>query len=103
MSAQRIGILRRKYFGTRTSLILTSIVIGLLAALGAVLLKNGVAIIQNSVENISVKTNRQYLIFFFPVIGIVLTVFYTRVFHGGNLKRGVTSIIYSISRRSSAI
>ncbi len=103
MRTHRIGFLRKKYFGTRTSLILTSIVIGLFTALGAVILKNGVHLIHDWVEMISSRQNSGFLIFIFPAIGIILTVAYSQIFLHGKLRRGVTNIIYSISRRSSNI
>lgn len=82
---------------------LTSVVIGLLTALCAVVLKNSVHFIQQWVHQVSIAQNSHYLLFIFPTIGILLTVFYTQVFRNGELGRGVTNIIFSISRRSSYV
>lgn len=103
MVVKSIGIWRKKYFGTRTSLILTSIVIGLLTAVCAVILKNGVSLIQNWVHQISINEGYHFLLFIFPTVGIILTVIYTQVFQKGVLGRGVTNIIYTISRKSSYV
>lgn len=103
MVTKKIGIWRRRYFGTRTSLILTSAVIGLLTALCAVVLKNGVQIIQNWVHHVTIKEKLHYLLFVFPTVGILLTVLYTKLFRKGELGRGVTNIIYTISRKSSNV
>src|SRR5690349_6223211 len=103
MSSRTIGIWRKKYFGSRTSLILTSIVIGLLTALSAVVLKNGVHLIQQWVHYVSIRQGLHYLLFVFPTVGILLTVFYTQVFRKGELGRGVNNIIYTISRKSSIV
>jgi CIC family chloride channel protein len=99
----RIGAIRKKYFGTRTSLILTSIAIGLLTALSAVVLKKGVGFIQHWVQTISSQNKFPYLLFLFPTVGILLTVIYTQVFQKGRLGRGVANIIHAISRRSSYV
>jgi len=103
MVTKKIGIWRRRYFGTRTSLMLTSVVIGLLTALCAVVLKNGVKFIQQWVHHVSIAQNSHYLLFIFPTLGILLTVFYTQVFRNGDLGRGVTNIIFAISRKSSYV
>ncbi|MFZ7145985.1 MAG: hypothetical protein ACO1G6_11655, partial [Bacteroidota bacterium] len=103
MVVKKLGIWRRKYFGARTSLILTSVVIGLFTAVCAVILKNGVSLIQQFVHHISIAEGYHFLLFIFPTVGILLTVIYTQVFRKGDLGRGVTNIIYSISRRSSNV
>lgn len=100
---KKIGIWRRKYFSNRTTLILTSILIGLLTALCAALLKNGVHFMQRWVHSVSANQKIPYLLFIFPTIGILLTVLYTQIFRKGKLGRGVTNIIYAISRKSSFI
>ena len=82
---------------------LTSVVIGLLTALCAVVLKNSVHFIQQWVHQISIAENSHYLLFVFPTLGILLTVFYTQVFRNGDLGRGVTNIIFAISRKSSYV
>lgn len=103
MVVKKLGVWRRKYFGARTSLILTSVVIGLFTAVCAVILKNGVSLIQQFVHHISIAEGYHFLLFIFPTVGILLTVIYTQVFRKGDLGRGVTNIIYSISRRSSNV
>jgi CIC family chloride channel protein len=99
----RVGLWRKRFIGKRTSLILISIIIGLLTALSAVLLKNGVHLIQQFVNFIVVNYHLSFLLFIFPTVGILLTVIYTQVFRNGDLGRGVTNIIYSISRKESIV
>ena len=103
MNTKKIGFWRKKYFGSRTSLILASVFIGLVTSLSAVILKNGVHLIQTQVHKISSLENFHYTLFLFPTLGILLTVIYTQVFRNGRLGRGVTNIIYSISRKSSYV
>ncbi len=101
MVVKKLGIWRKKYFGARTSLILTSAVIGLLTALCAVFLKVGVNTIQRWVHHVSIVNSFHFVLFIFPSIGIFLTLLYSKSFKNGKMARGVTSIIYSISRKSS--
>src|SRR5690242_2812355 len=103
MNLLKVRKWRIKYFGRKTSLILTSIIIGLLTAFCAVLLKNGVHLIQEYVHEISINQRLHYLLFIFPTVGILLTVLYTQVFRKGELGRGVANIIFSISRKSSYV
>jgi len=97
----RIAALRRKIFGNKTSLLLTSIIIGLLASGCAVILKNGVHLIRYWVHFAS--ESFPLLLFIFPTLGILLTAIYTQVVRKGDLGRGVTNIIYCISRRDSYV
>jgi chloride channel protein, CIC family len=103
MNPSRIANRYKKYFGRKTLLILTSVIIGLLTALSAVLLKNGVHFIRDWVHYISVTQQAHYLLFIFPTLGILLTVLYTQVFRKGELGRGVTNILYCISRKSGFV
>lgn len=97
----RIAALRRKIFGNKTSLLLTSIIIGLLASCCAVILKNGVHLIRYWVHFAS--DSFPLLLFIFPTLGILLTAVYTQRVRKGDLGRGVTNIIYCISRRDSRV
>lgn len=103
MNLPHVGIWRKKHFDNQTSLIFTSIIIGLLSALCAVLLKNGVHLIQQCTHYLTSNLQLPFLFFVFPTIGILLTVIYTQVFRKGELGRGVTNIIYSISRKGSFV
>ncbi len=93
----------RRHIGKKTSLLLASIVIGLVTSLCAVLLKNGVHLIQGFVNFVSINPRYHFLIFLFPATGILLTVLYTQIFRKGDLGRGVTNIIYCISRKESNV
>lgn len=92
-----------KYFGRRTFLILTSILIGLLTALSAVLLKRGVMYIQHAVEYIAFERNFSFMVLIFPTVGILLTVLFWKLIRVKSERRGMTSILYSISRKSSFV
>ncbi len=94
---------RLKYIGKGRSFILISIIIGMLAALGGVILKQGVALIQNLIHYIIAYYSSPYLFVIFPAVGVFLTTIYVQVFQKGNLGRGVTNILYCISRKSGYV
>ena len=103
MPRNHIVAWRLKYFGPRASLMLTSVFIGLLTALCAVVLKNGVSLIRNLIYQISIHQHLHFLLFVFPALGIFLTVLFAQAFLGGHLGRGVANIIYTISRKASRV
>lgn len=82
---------------------IAAVVIGLLTALSAVLLKNGVSFIRNIVHEVAVNQRLHYLFFLFPAFGILLTVIFSEVFLGGKMGRGVANIIYTITRKNSRV
>ncbi len=97
----KIAVWRRKLLSNKTSLILTAALIGLLASCCAVILKNGVHFIRLWV--IQPVAHVPLILFISPVIGIFLTVVFTRVVLKGQLSGGVTNIIYCIVRRDSNV
>jgi chloride channel protein, CIC family len=88
----------------RTQLIIVfSILVGMTAGVAAVILKTMVhSIRQVLVSNHSLA--KQYQIFInFPLLGILLTVLFIRIFLKGKFERGVASVLLAISRRSSRL
>lgn len=81
-------------------LIILSIFIGIAAALLAILLK----IIVHNIENLlhyNFESNYQnYLYFLYPLAGILLTLLYIKFFRKGVLVKGLTSIVYSLYKKS---
>ncbi|HNO70978.1 MAG TPA: chloride channel protein [Bacteroidia bacterium] len=87
----------------KTFLILVAIVVGLVAGLAAIVLKIVVHNIQHLLQTILENPSFNFLLFIFPLIGILLTVFYVQRFRKGKIGRGVSSILISIAKRSSNI
>lgn len=84
----------------RQFLIFSSMLVGLTAGLGAVLLKTFVHYIG---KLITYKYNLPFQYYFyliFPLIGILLTTFVVRRFFNGKLGRGTANIIRSIVKKS---
>lgn len=93
----------QKRLNERQFLILSSAMIGLTAGLAAVILKTFVHYIHHALTDTSTFISQYYLYPFFPLIGLLLVVFYVRRFHKGTLERGTSFILYSISRKSSLL
>lgn len=75
-------------------------VFGGLAASGLKLLTHTIeSVLQNDVH----WEYKYYIYIFFPLVGILLTVVYARRFLKGSFEKGITPILYAISRKSSKI
>jgi CIC family chloride channel protein len=75
------------------------VVVGLVA----VLLKWFVHNIQHQLKYVLERPGYNFMLYFLPLIGIVLTVVFVQLIMNGKLGRGIADIIYSISRRSGNI
>ena len=94
---------RQKHISNRTFLILVAILVGVLAGLAAIFLKTLVHYIQHLLHIILENPSFNFLLFAFPLIGIVLTVFYVQRFRKGKLGKGIGAILVSIAKNSSKV
>jgi CIC family chloride channel protein len=97
-----ITFLRDK-LSDRQFLILSSILVGLASGLAAVAVKYIVHSISRLVSFYSTNYEEFFLFALFPLLGILLTVFYMRFFLRGKLPRGSAEIVYSIAKKSSKL
>lgn len=100
----RLNQWRMKRISNRNFLVILAVVVGIIGGLAAAALKgltHGIAeFLQDDVQ----WQYKYYLYFFFPLIGILLSVVYVRRFiRKGRFEHGITPIIYAISRKSSRI
>ena len=93
----------RRSFGGHGYLVFGSIIVGIMAALAAAVLKNIVDVIRELPQHFAHISNYRILYFFLPVAGILLTVLIIRLFFKGQLERGLGGLIFAISKRSSVI
>ncbi len=93
----------KSHLGSRTMLVMASILVGIISALSAIVLKTFVHLMQQISEDLfKVSTHRTWY-FLLPVIGILLTVLVVRVFFKGKLEKGLGSILFSIVRKSGRV
>lgn len=100
----RLNQWRMKRISNRNFLVILAVVVGIIGGLAAAALKgltHGIAeFLQDDVQ----WQYKYYLYFFFPLIGILLSIVYVRRFiRKGRFEHGITPIIYAISRKSSRI
>jgi chloride channel protein, CIC family len=94
---------RTRHISNRNFVIVASLLVGLVAGIAAVILKNAVHGIQYLLELLRSYSGNTYLYFIFPLAGILLTVFYVQRFRGGKLGRGIANILYTIVKKSSNV
>ena len=80
-----------------------SALIGALAGLSAVVLKQTVHVIQHFLLEGDRADVTNILIYFYPLIGIMITVLITRYYWKEKLGHGITDILFAISQKSSIL
>jgi len=100
---ERLLIWRMKHISEKQLLVLLAVLIGILAAIAAVLLKTSVHYLEGWVRSVPGAHLGNYLFLVFPVIGILITVFYIRRFVKDDISHGVSRILYAISRNKGVM
>lgn len=96
-------IWRVKHVSTTNFVIITSGIIGIIAGLAAVTLKESVHVLQNFLTRDFQQEFGNYLYLSYPLIGIVLTLLLSKYILKEKLGHGITDILYSISKKSSIV
>lgn len=95
---------RRTKISNRNFLVVAALIVGVLAGLAASLLKAVTHHIEAFLQDGFHWEYKYYLFFFFPFIGILLSVMYVRHFiRKSKFETGLTPVLYSISKNSSKI
>lgn len=89
--------------GNRSYLIIASIIVGIIAALAAVLLKTVVHYLHLIPEYFSDHSTTGLWLIILPVTGILITIIVTRLLFRDKLEKGLGSILYSIAMKSSRV
>ncbi len=82
-------------------LLVLAVVIGIVSAIAAVLLKTSVHYVEAWVR--SIRPSENWLMLFFPIIGILITVYYVRNYVKENISHGVSRILYAISQNKAVM
>ena len=80
-----------------------SVIIGILTALVAVILKTIVHYLGIFVREIARLDSTHILYFLLPLMGIIITVFYVKKYVNDSLAHGISKILYSISKNESKL
>ena len=100
---------RLRHMSEQTLLLLLSVVVGLAAGLAAVVLKTLVHYSGRMVMHLFSADSglpllgSQFIVFFLPLIGILLTVLFVRVVVRGDIGHGLPSVLLAISRNRSEL
>ncbi|TRZ73279.1 MAG: chloride channel protein [Bacteroidetes bacterium] len=100
---QRFNNWQKTHLGSRTMLVLASILVGIISALAAIVLKTFVHLMYRIPEYFFRESGNHVWYLLLPVIGILLTVLVVRVFFKGKMEKGLGSILFSIMRRSGRV
>lgn len=100
---QRFNNWQKTHLGSRTMLVLASILVGIISALAAIVLKTFVHLMHRIPEYFFRESGNHLWYLLLPVIGILLTVLVVRVFFKGMMEKGLGSILFSIVRRSGRV
>ncbi len=93
----------RNRITSRQFLLLSSVFVGISAALAVIILKTFAHQVYLFASDLNQRLHFQYVNFILPVIGIVLTVLIVQRVLKGNLEKGTWRIIYAITKRSSIL
>lgn len=99
----RFHIWRYKHISNQNFIYILSILVGLMAGLGAVFLKNLTYLIQWLVEGKLIEESHLGFYFIFPVIGLILTLIIIKVFVRHPVNHGISSTLRAISKRKGLL
>jgi CIC family chloride channel protein len=94
---------REKYIKEKHFILLLSLMIGILTAFAAILLKAAIHFIQMQLTERMNITDANWLYLLYPVIGILLSGLFVKYIVKDDIGHGVTKILYAISQRKSRI
>lgn len=97
-----IFIRKFRYQNPQIFIYLTSILIGIIGGISAVVIKNMVTLTEELVYHNS-KIRFNYWTIFFPAIGILLTILFIKYFVKNDISHGVAKVLYAISKNRSKI
>ncbi|MDR1792371.1 MAG: chloride channel protein [Bacteroidales bacterium] len=81
----------------RNKVLILSVLVSVTAAIAAIVLKSAVHFTQQTLENAFPDSQFNYLYLAFPIIGIILTVLFVKLFIKDDLSHGVSKILYAMS------
>lgn len=100
---------RLRHMSEQTMLLLLAIVVGLLSGLAGVVLKTlvhyaGALVTQLSTDSSIIPHHSSFIIIFFlPLVGILLTVLFVKYIVKGDIGHGLPGVLFAISRKRSKL
>lgn len=94
---------REHHIKERSFLIILALIVGVICGFAAQFLKFLIHLIATFLTSHFSATSANYLYLVYPVVGILIVVFFVRYVVKDNISHGVTKVLYAISRRKSRI
>ncbi|MEI6123745.1 MAG: chloride channel protein [Bacteroidota bacterium] len=94
---------RNQFASKPTFLIIASIIVGVVSALVAVLLKTIVHVLHQVPEFYNQYLYQNLWLFVFPIVGVLLTILIVKLVLKGKIEKGLGNVLYAITRKSSKI
>ncbi|MFC2107033.1 chloride channel protein [Bacteroidota bacterium] len=99
---ERFLIWRIRHINDKQFIMILSAVIGILGGLAAVIIKNGVKLIQNLLTADFI-TEYKFLYFLYPALGILIAVLFIKYVVRQHVGHGIPSVLYAISKSRGII
>ncbi len=100
---KKILIWRYKHISERQFVYALSILVGILAGIGTLILKNMTSFFETILEGRFIKDIHFSLYFIFPIIGLVLVYFIKKKIIKKEIGHGISTTLHAISKRSGII
>ena len=94
---------REKHIPEKHFILILSLMIGVITAFAAILLKTSIHAIKHFLTEYIDVSNANWLYLVYPVIGILLSGLFVKYIVKDDISHGVTKILYAISQRKSRI
>lgn len=94
---------RETHIKEKSFLIILALITGVICGLAALLLKKLIHIISSALTAHVMVTEANWIYLVYPVIGILIVVFYVKYLVRDNISHGVTRVLFAISQRKSRI
>ena len=99
----KFNLWRRNHISERQFILLLSLIVGVLTALVAILLKYLISLIHSFVSSGLVLSKENYSLLIYPVVGILLSGLFIRYIVRDDIGHGVTKILYALSKKNGRI
>ncbi len=99
----KVAVWREKHIKERNLILFLSLIIGILAAIAAMVLKYLIHFIQNTLTEHFSLTGANYLYLLYPCIGVLIAGLFVKYVVKDNISHGVTRVLYAISQRKSRL
>ena len=100
---KKLLIWRMRHISRRPFMLIMSVVVGVAAGFGAVIIKNSVRIIEEILEHGVSHEYSNYLYFIYPVIGISLAVIFIKYLLKQPVHHGIPTVLHSIAKQNGKI